>query len=76
MATTTYTTRQGDMLDLIVHRHYGGDQPGMVEAVLEANRRQGLAEHGPMLPRGLVIVLPDQASAPLVSEQTLVTLWD
>ena len=54
--STRYTTRAGEMLDLICWRHYGF-QPGTAEAVLAAN--YGLSERPPVLPAGLTIVLPD-----------------
>lgn len=68
----TYTTRDGDMLDSIAWRHYGY-HAGTVEAILEANR--DLSQHPPMLPGGLVIVLPDM---PKAAEQRprVVRLWD
>lgn len=52
-----YRTRDGDMVDWICWRHYDGRQSGAVEAVYAANR--DLAEHGPRLPAGIEIVLPD-----------------
>jgi phage tail protein X len=54
---TTYTTRENDVLDDVVWRYYGRQDNGLVEFVLEANR--GLADHGPRLPSGLTITLPD-----------------
>lgn len=53
-----YVTRGGEMVDEIAWRHYG-HQIGTAEAVLDANR--GLADHGPILPPGLTVVLPDLA---------------
>lgn len=64
-----YRTKTGDVLDLICHRHYG-DRPHSVEAVYDAN--PGLAAHGPVLPAGLVITLPDAAPAPPAT----IRLWD
>lgn len=52
---TAYTTKDGDMLDAICHRHYGVTA-GAVERVLAANR--GLADLGPIYPAGIVIALP------------------
>lgn len=69
----TYTTANGDMIDLICFRHYARRQAGAVEAVLEANRHIGLAEYGPRLPRGLVLVLPELPAAPA---RKLQNLWD
>jgi phage tail protein X len=70
----TYTTKPGDMLDLICFRHYERRQAGAVEVVLEANRHIGLADYGPVLPRGLVITLPD-LPAPRQARR-LQNLWD
>ena len=66
-----YRTKSGDRLDQVCGQYYG-HQTGAVEAVLEANR--GLAEHGPMLPAGLLISLPDLPTNTV--SQTLVRLWD
>lgn len=76
---TIYTTREGDMIDLICFRHYRGDKPGAVAAVLDANFRVGLADYGPRLPRGLDIVLPDiegDVMAESRARAALVSLWD
>ncbi len=66
-----YRCKEGDMLDWICWRQYGG-RSGAVEAVLEAN--PGLAAHGPRLPTGLLIELPELPETP--SERTAVRLWD
>lgn len=64
----TYTTHEGDRLDLICWRHYG-HHTGAVEAVLSANR--GLADQPTLLPAGVTLTLPVlQAPAP-----TPVRLW-
>lgn len=70
----TYTTRDGDMLDLICYRAYGGRQAGAVEAVLEANQPINLSDQPPVLARGITLVLPDLPSS--VAEVRLVKLWD
>lgn len=67
----TYRTSRGDMLDWIVWRHYDGRQAGVIERVLEANR--GVADHGPVLPEGLLIALPD---IPPPEPQTRINIWD
>ena len=67
----TYTTREGDMLDLVCYRHYGR-QSGAVEVVLDAN--PGLADAGPVYPAGLNILLPDLPEPS--AEERLITLWD
>lgn len=68
-----YQTRQGDMVDAIVVRYYGANAQTqrVVEKVLEANH--GLAAHGPVLPAGLVITLPDIDPEPAAQP---VKLWD
>ncbi|MCC3798273.1 tail protein X [Vibrio parahaemolyticus] len=65
-----YQTKRGDMLDWICHQHYG-QRPKVVEAVLEAN--PGLAKHGPVLPAGLIITLPDLGPA---EKKNRISLWD
>lgn len=50
-----YTTREGDMLDAIVHRHYEGDSVGL-QITLEAN--PGIAKLGPVLPPDMDVILP------------------
>ena len=64
-------TNQNDTVDALCWRHYGRTA-GVTEAVLEAN--PGLADHGPILPQGLVVNMPEaQASAP---QRQMVNLWD
>lgn len=62
--------QQYDTVDSLCWRHYGRTK-GMTEAVLAAN--PGLAEHGPVLPHGLEVELPELVSA--TTAQT-VQLWD
>lgn len=65
-----YRTKDGDVLDAICLEYYNKD--GMLEAVYEANT--GLADHGPVLPSGVLVILPDaQEDAP---EAPTVRLWD
>lgn len=64
-----YRTKDGDVLDLICRHHYG-DAPHSVEAVHDAN--PGLAAHGPILPAGIVIDLPEAQPA----EPQTIRLWD
>ena len=64
-----YRTKQGDVLDAVVFKYYDG-QTGALEQVLEANR--GLVKHGPILPAGLAVVLPD---LPKSNQKESVTLW-
>ena len=68
---TTYTSRDGDVVDDVCRRHYGREA-GAVEAVLKEN--PGLAEKGPVLPAGVEIHLPD-LPRPLETIST-VKLWD
>lgn len=64
-------TIQNDTVDALCYRHYGRTA-GVVESVLLANPR--LADHGPILPTGLLVTLPDlQTPAPT---RAMVNLWD
>ncbi|MHA6159507.1 tail protein X [Pseudomonas sichuanensis] len=64
-------TQQNDTVDALCWRHYGRTA-GVVEQVLDAN--PGLADHGAVLPAGLLVTLPDlQATAP---DRQMVQLWD
>ncbi len=64
-----YRSKGGDVLDLVCHRYYG-DTPHRVEAVYDAN--PGLAAHGPVLPAGIVIDMPE--AQPI--EPRAIRLWD
>lgn len=66
-----YRTRDGDVLDLICHKHYGPNGWSL-EAVLATN--PGLAAKGAVLPAGLTIELPQATKAEVVSGG--VRLWD
>lgn len=63
--------QQGDTVDVLCWRHYGRTR-GLVELVLEMNA--GLADHGPVLPHGLAVEMPEppatKPTAPLLQ------LWD
>lgn len=61
---------QGDTVDTLCWRYYGRTA-GVTEQVLEAN--PGLAEHGPVLPMGLEVELPDQPARAVTQR---VQLWD
>lgn len=63
--------QQGDTVDLLCWRHYGRTA-GLVEIVLEANA--DLANHGPILPHGLEVELPDQPAK--IPTAPLLQLWD
>ncbi|MGE8482830.1 MAG: tail protein X [Pseudomonas sp.] len=67
----TLRAQQNDTVDALCWRHYGRTA-GVTEAVLDAN--PGLADHGPMLPHGLAVQMPDaQTTAP---QRQMVNLWD
>lgn len=66
------TAQQGDTLDLVCWRELGRTG-GVAELAFELNR--DLADQGPLLAEGTVIVLPDSLPAtPEVLD--LVQLWD
>lgn len=69
MASTR--AHQGDTIDAICWRFYGRTA-GVVEQVLDAN--PGLANHGPVLPNGTLINMPEAATQP--AQRQLVNLWD
>jgi phage tail protein X len=54
---TTYTTKDGDVVDAVVWSYYGTRDGLITEQVLAANK--GLSSYGPILPAGVVITLPD-----------------
>lgn len=62
--------QQGDTLDALCWRHLGATR-GVVERALQLN--PGLAAHGPILPQGLPIELPEIAEPPTMPT---VNLWD
>lgn len=65
---------QGDTLDALCHRHLG-TTAGMVEKVLALN--YGISLHGPVLPMGTVVELPDVPTSSTGAElRPLVQLWD
>lgn len=67
---TTILTVAGDHLDDLIARHYGAAvMSAALDAVLFANI--GLSAHGPTLPAGLRIVLPD-----IAPRTPAVRLWD
>lgn len=69
-----YVTKQNDVLDDVIFRHYGTTK-GIVEKVLERNRPLGLADYDTHLPAGLVIDLPEIENEE--EEKTNLTrLWD
>lgn len=62
--------KQGETLDLALHRHYGYTA-GITEQVMALNPH--LAELSPQLPMGTLITLPD---APTEAQAPLIQLWD
>lgn len=73
MTTVTYRTIGGETVDSICHSHYGSTDE--VETVLAAN--PGLSAHGPVLPVGLDVVLPDlRQPEPTVALRSATKLWD
>ena len=67
----TYTTRQGETVDIACLNHYGRTSV-VVETVLAVN--PGLAALGPLLPLGTEILMPDMPS--VSAERRLTSLWD
>jgi phage tail protein X len=67
---TTLRANQGDTVDALCWRHYGRTA-GVTEAVLEAN--PGLADSGPIIPQGALVLMPDEAPQP---QRQMVNLWD
>ena len=66
----TIVTLEGDYIDALIADHYGiAETVRALDAVMAAN--QGLAEWGPILPGGLVIVFPDLPAA-----EPALRLWD
>ena len=60
---------QSDTLDLLCWRTFA--RTDIVEATLELN--PGLADHGPVLPTGLLVELAEPAAA---HTRATVSLWD
>ncbi len=65
------TAQQGEILDALCYR-VTHRTAGLVEAALAAN--PGLAEHGPRLPHGCPVVLPDTPVSSVVLRP--LQLWD
>lgn len=66
----SYRSKDGDTADSIAWQVYGRQNDGLVELLLDAN--PGLADHGPELPAGLLVLIPD---APEPGQTGVVTLW-
>ena len=54
--SSLHSSSDGDMLDAVALAHYGDAGATVLEIVLEAN--PGLADHGPLWPEGLEVLLP------------------
>lgn len=67
---TYYETKSGDTVDYLSWKFYGS-RKGAVEAILKANNR--IADLGPVLPRGTVIVFPE---LPAEETKKVIRLWD
>lgn len=67
-----YETKDGDTVDYIAWKQYGRTDSGIVEQVLAAN--QGLADVGPILPAGMMIIFPEVK--PTQKTTAKVKLWD
>jgi phage tail protein X len=67
----TYTTRQGDTVDLVAWKT-AGRTADLTEEILAAN--PGLAELGPVLPIGTRVTVPDTATDP--ATPATISLWD
>lgn len=70
----TYTTREGDTASWIAWKHYGAASGQATVQLLDAN--PGLAGHGPILPAGLVLNLPEIAAPAVAATVQGVSLWD
>lgn len=71
MMSETYKSRDGDLVDEIAWRYYGTRSGLATERVFDANPH--LADHGPILPGGVIITLPD---LPTPAATKGVRLWD
>lgn len=63
-------SQQSDTVDQLCWRHLGRTE-AVVETMLEIN--PGLAAHGPILPTGTLVTLPD---IPITPTRPTVQLWD
>jgi phage tail protein X len=72
VTTLTYRTRDGDVVDDIVWRHYGTQNSAMLREVFKAN--PDLADRGVVLAAGVDILLPDFEQP--ADEIRSVALWD
>jgi len=68
---TTIRAEQGDTVDSICWRAFGYTEQ-VVEQTLQLNH--GLCEHGPVLPQGQPVTLPESPATP--EQPETVKLWD
>ncbi|MEI7377230.1 tail protein X [Dickeya chrysanthemi] len=61
---------QDDVLDALCYRYYGRTQ-GIVETVMQSN--PGIADFGPLLPHGTVVILPD---INVSDSQESINIWE
>lgn len=66
-----YSTKDGDTLDEIAYKYYGNTNNKVVENIIGANF--GITNHGPILPAGILIELPELKRS---VEKQRVKLWD
>lgn len=64
--------QQNDTIEALCWRHLGATG-GVVEETLRLNPK--LAEFGPILPHGQVVILPE-LSADVIQTNEIVQLWD
>lgn len=75
MTTESLTvTADGLTLDLLIWRRYRRPIAGLVEQVLALN--PGLAQRGPYLPLGALILLPVLQDAAAPVDREVIQLWD
>lgn len=67
-----YESRAGDEVDEVAWRYYGVVDATILREVYTAN--PGLADHGPVLPAGVIFTLPDIAQP--ANDVASVSLWD
>lgn len=65
-----YIAKDGDMLDAIAWKYYGGAQSPATEYVLAAN--QGIADMGLKLSAGTRVILPD---LPTPDAKKIIKIW-
>ena len=65
-----YRTVDGEILDAICARFYG---VGKFDIGIIYDANQGLANHGAIIPKGTIIILPEQAA--LHQQRAPIRLW-